>query len=167
MNNFNLDYSYGEYDENNNDRLKIYIKCDDNIEYLFLSGEFDDNKFYGSLKYYGSSSRLGEKYEIYNSDNGYKKMEMSIINDGNEIIRYDLDFKELAIKNVENSINTYNDDQKIEIKNNIDKEDICILNSFSKIDVIKDDVKIRLGLRNLYKFDGQVELYSLGIKILY
>ena len=167
MNNFNLDYSYGEYDENNNDRLKIYIKCDDNIEYLFLSGEFDDNKFYGSLKYYGSSSSLGEKYEIYNSDNGYKKMKMSIINDGNEIIRYDLDFKELAIKNVENSINTYNDDQKIEIKNNIDKEDICILNSFSKIDVIKDNVKIRLGLRNLYKFDSQVELCSLGIKILY
>ena len=166
MNNFNLGYSYSEYEENNNDRLKIYIKYNDNIEYLFLSGELKDNKFYGSLKYYGSSSRLGEKYEIYNSKKGYKKIEMRIMNDGDEIIRYELDFKELALKNLENTKSMYNEEEKRLIKEKIEKEDICILNSFSDMEVIKEDVRIKLGLRELYKFDGHVELCSLKLEIL-
>lgn len=166
MNNFNLNHSYDEFSENDNDKLKIYIKYNENIEFLFVSGELENNNFYGSLKYYGSSSRLGEKYEIYNSIKGYKKMEMRIVNYEIEIANFELDFKELALKNLEDNKGMYNEDHKKIIKENIDKDKLCILNSFSNIEVIKGDIMIKLGLRDLYKFDGNVELCSVMLKIL-
>lgn len=157
------------------DQIKIYITTnikDVEFKFLFLSGNIKNNKFYDSYSYYGSSSRLGKEFEIYN-ESGYKKIGLEILKENNLLFNEKIDFNKLAIENYIENNEKFKSKNDSSIYDNYDKElneiinnQHCVINSFSKFNIKRDNIEIQLGFRDLHRFNNIVELCSLSL-ILY
>lgn len=158
----------------NENEVKIYMTnniCDLKSKFLFLSGKVEDNKFYDSYSYYGSSTRLGKEFEIYNED-GYKNIKLEILLEDNLLFDEIIDFKELAVEHfIESneefrSIRGYDSVKDCEEKiNKIKNEDYCEINSFTKFRIKRDNIDIYFGFRDLHKFNNNIELCSLSFSL--
>ena len=135
-------------------------------EYSFVTeNNLEEDKYNGINKYYGSSTRLGKYYEIYNPDIGYTKIEFKILINNKIIFNKKIDFKQLTLDYLEMKKDSYDKKHLINIKEMINSDKICILDSFSRCYIKDKYIDINFEFRELHRFNNIVELCGIRFKL--
>jgi hypothetical protein len=135
-------------------KVKIYLN-DYNLDYgcSYMEGQKNSEIAYIHGFYYGSSTRISEKGNIYTPQTGFKIKKIKIIeydNEGNNkiILEKIIDFKEIA---------------ETEFKISLLSENfICSQLEFNKYSFRENEYYFTINFRHLYRFNNQVEISSIS-----
>lgn len=161
INNFNI--------LSNENKVEIYFsECDkdDSYEKLFCEYGFMKNEeFDFNHRYYGSSTRLGKDYEIFNPENGFKYKKFKIkINDHIVFEEY-INFKKLSQEFLKLNSTNYCDNYYEEMSNSIELGKSCPLNSFTNVLIKHNYLDLKFYFRDLHRFDYIVEVSGICFKL--
>ena len=155
--------------ESKENKIEIYftpLNVKDAVEILFCDEDYLNlNNFNYQHRYYGSSTRLGESFEIFNAEFGYKYMKFKIKINNILVLEENINFKILNKEYLKAKSYNYCENSIEEIKNSIESEKSCIFNSFTNI-LIKDKyIDIKFSFRDLHRFEYAVELCGIDITL--
>lgn len=149
----------------NNNHVNIYISQKEGEEILFGSGYLERDMYSVNQKYFGSGTRSGKEYEIFNKEYGYNRIKVKVEIENINIFDEIIDFKMISQDYLRSKRGVNCENGYEEIKYSIDHDRICILNDYSKVIIKNDYIDIIFRFRELYRFNNELELSSIMIKL--
>lgn len=172
-NDINKDYLINElikdFDVKSKDnRVEIYFLPLNMDEYkdeiLFCkSGNLELDKYDYQHKYFGSSTRLGEEFEIFNPENGYKYLKFKIKINGNIVFEENINFKVLNQEYLKIKSENYCENSIDEIRDSIKSDRACIFNNYTNILIKHKYIDIKFSFRDLHRFNYSVEVCGIHV----
>ena len=164
-NNYLIEDILKDFNVINKNYVNIYICQMNKEEILFGGGYLKRDMYIANQRYLGSGTRSGVEYEIFNRNHGYNNIRVKVEIDNNNIFDEIIDFKKITQDYLRTKRYSYCDNGFEEIKNSIDHNKISILNDYSKIKIEHDYIDVIFRFRELHRFNNELEISSIMIKL--
>lgn len=143
-------------------KVEIYFSEINGNETLFCeSGNLRFEKF--EYKYDNINNRLGDMYEIYNENEGYKNKYFKIKINGIIVFEENINFKVLNQEYLKIKSINYCENTIDEIRDSIKSNKLCIFDNFTNILIKHNSIDIKFSFIDLPKFNYSVELCGITI----